>query len=369
MDKIIITASEICEFLTANYPDVFKNKGEIKITPFVQGYMNFVFKIEAGGEKGGRINGIPNEIDCTICDLWEKDLKYGMSFVGIIYNANRYQGEEMRRRIPDCYKIAKYLNTNGIPCRIPIENKKGEDLSVFQFKDKERLFGLYNYLKGETLPWEAYTRRHLRSLGLVMQKIHKILQNADLNDLQIPKWEDYFENDFSNLMNYFTVNSSVIFRKLKIRISKTAVEKLYEELSKIRSDHQIIHNDLVRGNVLFSTKKQAETYPITGILDFEKTIYAPKIADIARTLAFLLIDCKYKDDAQICEHFLHRGYGKVRMENINSFLLYYWLRDFWKFLSCNPYEDLKLNFHYNETVKRLVNEGILYKNTGERKTT
>jgi Ser/Thr protein kinase RdoA (MazF antagonist) len=42
---------------------------------------------------------------------------------------------------------------------------------------------------------------------------------------------------------------------------------------------------------------------ITGIIDFEKTAAGPRIFDIARTLAFLLVDCKAKTPAQVTNYF------------------------------------------------------------------
>ena len=133
---------------------------------------------------------------------------------------------------------------------------------------------------------------------------------------------------------------------------------------------QPLHMDFVRSNVLFANN----SHEITGVLDFEKAVYGSPVFDIARTLAFLLVDCKYKTEAQVRKYFLQSGYNKygranfspitVRISNrtldvleeaINMFLFY----DFYKFLRHNPYESLHANEHYIRTVNLLVSRGVI----------
>ncbi len=113
---------------------------------------------------------------------------------------------------------------------------------------------------------------------------------------------------------------------------------------------------------------------MTGILDFEKTAYGHPVFDVARTLAFLLVDCEYKGEAKIRKYFLQSGYNKrgtVNFRNpiikhgnrttnlleslIDLFLLY----DFYKFLRHNPYEFLEQNHHYKRTRDILLTRNML----------
>jgi aminoglycoside phosphotransferase (APT) family kinase protein len=118
--------------------------------------------------------------------------------------------------------------------------------------------------------------------------------------------------------------------------------------------------DFVRGNILFSG------FEITGILDFEKTALGHPIMDMARTLAFLLVDCKYKTEEKVNKYFVQSGYTKrgANKETINDddrgllvemFLLY----DLYKFLRHNPYESLYENEHYIRTKDILVKYGVI----------
>ena len=120
--------------------------------------------------------------------------------------------------------------------------------------------------------------------------------------------------------------------------------------------------DFVRGNILFAEDEKAQ---ITGVLDFEKATWGPPVFDIARTLAFLIVDCKYKDEAKVRKYFLHSGYNKrgqaefepteLLEDLLNFFLLY----DFYKFLRHNPYESLKDNEHFVRTRDFLLKRNII----------
>ena len=112
------------------------------------------------------------------------------------------------------------------------------------------------------------------------------------------------------------------------------------------------------------------------MLDFEKTACGHPLFDIARSLAFLLVDCKYKTDQQIRKYFLYSGYqkrgnnhlprviliGKNRSSDlleklVDIFLTY----DFYKFLKHNPYESLNSNEHYQRTRELLLSRKMIYR--------
>ncbi len=80
--------------------------------------------------------------------------------------------------------------------------------------------------------------------------------------------------------------------------------------------HALLHMDFVRGNILYSQNHELR---ISGILDFEKAAYGSPLFDIARTYAFLLVDCKYKSEKEIGKYFLRSGYIKRGKLKLNSF--------------------------------------------------
>jgi thiamine kinase-like enzyme len=292
-------------------------------------------------------------------------------YLGILYNRTRYSPNSRRVFLEQVYEAAEFLDSEGIPSRTPRRTRDGTHITSLKLASENttRPFGLYSYLPGDTLPWEAYTRRHLRSLGKTMAAIHKIWEDYNGNSSHIPTWKKYLDLDHSKLSRYLSGNAPTILRKLSLTVDISKLNDLAERLSHLPEKGQLIHYDLVRGNVLFSKEKKTDIYPVTGILDFEKVMLAPVSIDIARTLSFLLVDCRYKTDAEIYRYFRDEGYGIQAdrgiggIDNRSPAVIYFWLRDLWKFLSANPYESLEQNFHFKRTVERLSENGFVKKIT------
>lgn len=347
--SIQLKASKIADILIKNYETNLDEKAKVSIKKYDEGYMNTCLEISL-----------------------HRDNKVQQKFIGIFYNSNRYNSDEDKKRLEQAYLVAEYLDNNGIPCRTPIRTKSQETLIKIELDNSvnKNYFGLYKYLPGKTVPWESYTRRHLRALGLYTSQIHKLLSDYNQKISHFQKWGSYLHKDSKKLLKYFTKNQNPIVSKLGIDINYKKLNKIIEKLKNLQNE-QIVHYDLVRGNILFSEEKQQLIYPITGILDFEKTMLANPIIDIARTYSFLLIDCKYKNDEEIKRYYFDQGYkqeepkkGKLEIDNIPSKLdsetkfaqlvNYFWYRDLWKFLTSNPYESLDRNYHFRQTVDRLV---------------
>jgi Ser/Thr protein kinase RdoA (MazF antagonist) len=113
---------------------------------------------------------------------------------------------------------------------------------------------------------------------------------------------------------------------------------------------------------LFDQNQKAK---ISGILDFEKASWGPPIFDIARTLAFLIVDCKYKPEPKVRKYFLHSGYNKRGDSNFThtkvfeQLVDFFLVHDFYKFLKHNPYETLEQNEHFVRTRDFLLKRNIL----------
>jgi Ser/Thr protein kinase RdoA (MazF antagonist) len=265
-------------------------------------------------------------------------------------------------RIRRANAVADFLAEHGFPARRTLDGR----ITKLQAGERVKYAALYNYLPGATIPWEAYTMAHLKLLGQTMSDMHAALANFPSIDL--PKVTDEYLAILAQMQQYFSDSNVVraIKRKLDLQIAPQKLDWLATVVQ--ASDtlpQQALHMDLVRGNVLFNDQSH-----ITGILDFEKTSAGPVLFDVARTLAFLLVDCKFKTAAQVRKYFLQSGYQKrgsaqlmdatIRtrtgraslLENlVNLFLLY----DFYKFLHHNPYEFLPRNEHFVRTKKLLLN--------------
>jgi len=268
-------------------------------------------------------------------------------------------------------RVADYAAAHGIPAR------STSDPRIIQLRAGERLkYGsLYQYLAGDTIPWEAYTQAHLKLLGAMLGRLHSVLRTtpqppanhaADEYGAIVRRMEHYFAQ---------RVTAAAIGRKLRVRVG----DQLFGQYSRVLratkqlSDQQPLHMDFVRGNILF--RPTSEGPVISGVLDFEKTAYGHPLFDIARTLAFLLVDCKYKPEHKIRKYFLQSGYVKrggntvetitlsdIAIPNtslleilVDIFLLY----DFYKFLRHNPYEFLAQNEHFMRTKQILINRNII----------
>lgn len=221
---------------------------------------------------------------------------------------------------------------------------------------------IYNYLPGKTIPWEAYSMNHLKALGEMMSNMHYLLAAKSTDKLYsvygeyiaiIKRMIDYFNDENVRL---------AVTDKLKVKIDINTLNSYINLIENIKliDGQQALHMDFVRGNVLFADKK------ITGVIDFEKTAIGHPMFDIARTLAFLLVDCKYKSNEKVTKYFLYSGYqkrglnkdigeNKVRSKFVDMFLAY----DFYKFLRHNPYESLGLNEHFVRTRDMLIKCGVI----------
>lgn len=263
-------------------------------------------------------------------------------------------------------RVSGYLHDVGYPTRYPLDSRI---LRIYKSK-RFSLAGLYNYLPGDTVAWEAYTMKHLKLLGKTMSDMHDTLRGCNAADL--PEISDIYETTVDKMEAYYARPgvSQALQAKLGFKPPLLHDFTVLLRACKHLSDRQILHMDFVRGNILYDTA--GDDLTISGILDFEKTAFGHPLFDIARTLAFLLVDCKYKSGEKVYKYFLksgyirhgnaayhnvsikHQGVSKSLMgELIDMFLLY----DFYKFLSHNPYENLHRNEHFRRTSQLLIDKG------------
>jgi len=314
-------------------------------------------------------------------------------YVCIIYKSER----GIDKLISNAHIVADFLKTEKFPVRYPIQTLRGEDFIKHKDGGKVRRIAVYNYLPGRTIPWEAYTRRHLKSMGKTLSDIHYTLSQHRGDKSQskkslnrkstiphsrkrsesiiekLPKWWRITRKEIEDMLEYFNRVEPWIEKKLKVKLDwdsvKAVLGDLVEDCRQFPSG--VLHYDFTRGNIVFSSKlnEKLDVYPIVGILDLEKVCYGPMIADIARTLAFLMVDCKYKDEQTVRKRFLQSGYqkrGNTKLAFDTEFyrvldrlIAFFWLRDFWKFLEHNPYEYLYMNEHYLRTKNLLLKVNLL----------
>ena len=272
----------------------------------------------------------------------------------------------MLQRIQRADMVSNYLNQHGIPSRTRLD----ERLVALVSKGGTTYAGLYTYLPGSTIAWEAYTKEHLKQLGAVMAHMHAKLQLTEAISLKKSVFSQINIVDellilLKRIELYFDQASVRQAMRSKLGVNIDVNFRFYKECLNLGSQlprQHILHMDLVRSNVLF--EDTADTVRISGLIDFEKVSYGSSLFDIARTLAFLLVDCKYKTAAEVRKYFLYSGYSKrgggtidtQRVKTgagsemlLNHYVRFFLLHDFYKFLLHNPYEFLAQNEHYLRT--------------------
>jgi Ser/Thr protein kinase RdoA (MazF antagonist) len=276
-------------------------------------------------------------------------------------NLMLYKNEpQMAQRIKNADSVSNFLAARGMPSR----RSAHERIIQLQAGSWQKYAALYHYLPGETIPWEAYTRKHLKLLGKTMSDMHAELCMFDAGNL--PDVADEYLEIVERMRRYFAHPGvrHALAAKLQLRVPEMVFDQFAAVLGACGQlpGRQALHMDFVRSNILFS--ETGGELEISGILDFEKTGRGIPHFDVARTLAFLNVDCKYKPADKVRKYFLQSGYQKrgkaclqaLRiktsaggvdvLERLVELFLFY---DFYKFLRHNPYESLPQNEHFVRT--------------------
>lgn len=274
-------------------------------------------------------------------------------------------------RIQLANRLGAHLNDTGIPTRHLIDPR----ITSIAGPTGTRYAALYNYLPGHTIPWEAYTRSYIKLMGAALSHIHETLKAAKVT---APPVADEYAGIFRRMQHYFTRSEvqAAMSHKLGLAISPQAIASAQRLIHASRQfpGQQSLHMDFVRSNVLFGStldhpvaRFQLGGIAITGVIDLEKASHGHPLFDIARTMAFLLVDCKHKTPRQVRKYFLDSGYNKrgeaayrhewdrLLERLIDLFLLH----DFYKFLRHNPYEDLARNEHFVRTRDILIERHLV----------
>lgn len=282
-----------------------------------------------------------------------------------------YKNEpDILSRIKRTNRVANFVANAGLPARKSFDPR----ILRLQGEHETRFGALYYYLSGNTIAWEAYTMQHIKLLGKGLGDMHAALKGLPKNQ-SLPSVALEYAGILERMQDYFAHMpvQRAIQQKLGLSVSHRVFQRLrrFVQACDNLPDQQALHMDFVRGNILFSNQPQLH---ISGILDFEKTGQGHVMFDIARTLAFLLVDCKHKTHAQVWRYFLDSGYNKrskssvrktnVRMNGASYDLLdtlidLFLLHDFYKFLRHNPYESLAQNQHYLRTRQLLIDRNLV----------
>lgn len=274
----------------------------------------------------------------------------------------------------DRVRRADMVSQHALQQGLPIKRRVDLRTLVIRSDDRTIHVALYDYLPGATIPWEAYTMKHIKLLGMALGRLHVCLRDVSLVE-QLPSVYDEYGEILMRMRVYFDTTGviSALGEKLRLQIRTDILDHYVQLLNTYRTmqGQSVLHMDLVRGNVLFDdatidSPLRIEGLSISGLLDFEKTAKGHPVVDVARSLAFLLVDCQTKSSEQITHYFIDSGYIKrgeassvVGGERLWEFVELFWIYDFYKFLRHNPYESLLENHHFICTRNILLRRNMI----------
>lgn len=278
-------------------------------------------------------------------------------------------------KITAAHTVSSLLVPTGLPVRYPLDPR----VITLTGTHNTRYAALYPYLPGTTIPWEGYTQKHIKLLGETLSNIHAALAAVDPRQCTtLPNVADEYRSIVNRMRTYMEHPDVLraIHQKLGWHSAPDTFQRIELALTagKRTARTHPLHMDFVRSNILFSHTHAPLT--ITGILDWEKAACGHPLFDIARTLAFLIVDCTYTPEASVRKYFLYSGYQKrgvshlprghvvhhgVQHDLLELLIDLFLMHDLYKFLRHNPYEFLNENAHYVRTRDLLVRRGrILY---------
>lgn len=185
-------------------------------------------------------------------------------------------------RLKFALDLIEYLGKLGFPVQKLFATKKAEKIIQFKVGKFSQLAVLVSYLEGETKV--TLTPAEIEEVGMLIGKLHHSLVKFEVNPnsrkLNLRNLTKQVEGKFPKRLK----NQPGIWRIWQ-KFWPEIQAKLIEN-KKTLSKKQLIHGDLAPSNILFQNSK------ISGILDFDDLILAPKIWDLANFVGNFTITIK-----------------------------------------------------------------------------
>ncbi|MCR8849549.1 phosphotransferase [Rossellomorea sp. SC111] len=209
---------------------------------------------------------------------------------GKTFYLKRREYSSIENRMEELY-LTSYLINNHLKVETPILTSS----HLPYVKEGEQLYSFYEALEG--MPLKEFSIDSLTKAGTNLSTLHLILKEYQCHN-EVKGWE--IERHVREWVN--ELNSESIGRRGQVILSKmrgwgTSFECL---------PHQIVHSDYNPGNILMQGGE------VSGIIDFERILTAPRITDIGYFLAGMLkrIPAEKKDHSIKGIRFFIQGYGK-----------------------------------------------------------
>lgn len=268
-----------------------------------------------------------------------------LQFTCIVFKDSKKSDKE----ILDWHNVTLSLKNFRPRVRIPVNT----NITHFIFDNIKYKACLYNYIDGKTIMWSGYNSSQIHELGLVMNRLHTSLSNFSL---PLPSWREIMIDDLEKFISYINFVNPYIEQKIHIKINQTKLSKNIKIIINYLNtnyEQTVLHYDLQRANLIFKNNE------LNGIIDFEKACRGPRIADIAKSCAYLMHDKKWHSTKYIKYHFF-LGYGKTPdIQMLNPLIIHHFLMEMKNWMFNTPFESLNENKVFSKIIKYLIKQNYV----------
>lgn len=189
--------------------------------------------------------------------------------------------QKARDSLQMIYGVESFMKLNGIPAVAMLKTKSGDIFLV----DEDQVYTVYPFVESEKI--SNYSGDDYQRMGEMLGKIH-LVGSRDLSD--IPNLKNFKRQSdeviLTRLQNY---KEELTSKKVKDGTDNQFLEYIDFKLgvySKIKPSElpsdTLIHGDYHPENLLFDKN----TREIIGVCDWEKTEFAPRAYELARSIFY-----------------------------------------------------------------------------------
>ncbi|MFT4325940.1 MAG: phosphotransferase [Candidatus Woesearchaeota archaeon] len=172
---------------------------------------------------------------------------------------------------------------------------------------KNKLVGIFSYLKGKHIDAKKATPEQIYSLGKRVAEMHTILEHQKF--AAIKHKAALNKKEAKHILNLVLKDNPNFPHRIKRHLDKSISLVQFKNYSQ-----GIVHGDLHGENILFKGKN------LSGIVDFDDAFYGNQILDLGCIIGYFCIRKKIAYD--LCKALL-QGYEEIRpLKNIEKTYLY-----------------------------------------------
>jgi homoserine kinase type II len=206
-------------------------------------------------------------------------------------------------------KILEKNKKGGLPVPAIIRLRNGKCFSEFEGKRA----ALFSFLKGAHVNIGKASPEQIRSVGLMMGKMHRVMRGFRAKEMFSKEKYD------KSYALRFLARVKKENPELPGEIERYVVRNL-EAIKQPELPQGIVHADMYGDNVLFKNNK------VSGVLDFDDCFYGDLLTDIACGIMFWCIGNKIYYGK--CRNFLDAYSNERKLTKIEKQSLFYQIRLF-----------------------------------------